>query len=180
MFRLILLTIVGLFGILAMYGTPEMAGGNVTPQRIASRSVPAPAAATAVRSQPRPARLAPGVSADDLIRAALAAPAAQPPVFAGPRLRASPEFAGATAAATAAAPGDAPAQAGALLYVAGSAVNVRASAPDGAVIGSLAHGAAVRPVGATTEAWVEVEVDTGGGTRRGFVSARYLSRNQPG
>lgn len=169
MFRLILLTLVGLFGVLAFYGTPEMAGGSV----VADKATLLPVALPPALELDRP-RLA-GIPAEALIRAALAGPAPQE-VVAGPRLQASPEFAGRVdPAASEAGP-----ESG-VLYTTASEVNLRATPEaDGTLVAALPRGEAVRPVAPAVGAWVEVEVGQASGAQRGFVSARYLSRKQPG
>lgn len=170
MLKLILLTIVSLFGVLAIYGTPEMAGGSTIADDppVAVPEVPQQVSYTAPATTPaQPGR--PVRSPAELLAAAMSVPSAQGPAFTGPRLQPSPEQTRQTAAASALS--------GEALFVAGNKVNLRA-APDASapVLASLGVGTAVRPVGSAAGPWVEVEA----GDQRGFVSARYLSSRNPG
>lgn len=168
MLRLILLTTAALFGVLALYGTPELAGLTDTrDQPAAEASPPRPAASALAHPAARQTRAAP---VDELLQAALSGSDAPRSAYAGPRLVPSPEHAGPAPVA--------PRTVDATLYVAGSGVNLR-GAPDasGPLVATLDKGEAVRPLGSTADAWIEVEDAAG---RRGFMLARYLSPKAPG
>lgn len=164
MVRLVLLTVAALFGVLALYGTPEFNGGN-------SEAVPQPVATVApnVDSAHDYQTSQTSIVPEALMQAALSPARAQPRRFAGPPLRPSPEYAstGALNIVTAGA---------ARLYVTSDSVNLRLQ-PDQAsgVIAKLRRGDALTPVAAQNGPWIEVEASG----ERGFVSARYLSNRPP-
>lgn len=169
MLRLILLTLASLFGVLALFGTPELAGSSTVAIAAAPRPTKAQVIPASLTAPAPPA----GATAEELVKAALAAGTVQAEArFDGPPLKPSPEYASRSAAAAAV-----PAPAGAL-YVSGASVNLRrGAAADAAVVSTLGRGAAVTPLGVTTGPWIEVEDADG---NRGFVSAKYLSQSQPG
>lgn len=164
MVRLVLLTVAALFGVLALYGTPEFSGGNseAVSQPVATVESSVTAVHDSQMSQP-------SIAPESLMQAALSPARTQQRRFDGPPLRPSPEYAstGALNIVTAGA---------ARLYVTSDSVNLRLQ-PDQAsgVIAKLRRGDALTPVATQNGPWIEVEASG----ERGFVSARYLSNRPP-
>ena len=185
MFRLILVTLAGLYGILAWTSTPELspqlaeaaarattrqtAEGSVTLASLASGLKPGPAldqAPAEIRTvQPMPVAAEPEQ----------AAPAARR--FPGPPLEPSPEHAGRTADPATAGGTAAEATGAGTLTIAGDRVNLRSGpGTEHPSVGRLNRGTVVVAIGPTSGAWIEVR-DEGG--IQGFVSAKLLSPNPP-
>ena len=160
MIRLILLTLVAMFAVLALWGD-----GDPT-------AAPRQQAAAPVASEPD-AEPAPEPAAEIIPVATQTAPQVQE--FPGPALQPSPEYAGDdTPAPTAEI---VPAAGGSILYVTGNRVNFRAGPSTGdAVVGALARGSAVESIGPTNGGWVNIRDAQG---RIGFMSLQFLSDQQP-
>ncbi len=164
MFRLILLTIGGLFAVLLIFG-----GRDAPVQQPESRPV--------AQTESEPAR-ARAFAIDGVSLTTIAAPVADPasapsPRFAGPRLQPSPEHRDPSPAATTlvAIPANA-------LYVTGATVNLRAGPTTEAdIVDRLSRGTPVEPLGPTSGAWIQLRTLDG---NRGFMSASFLSPNDPG
>lgn len=150
MFKLIALTLVGLYLALTFLGEG-----------------PAPAKRAVAAAPEAPAEVAP---TDKIIQVAQQTPE-KIQEFAGPELRVSPEHAGEVEeVALAEAATD-------TLFVTGNRVNFRAGPTTrDSVIGALTRGAVVQAVGAKNGAWVEIRDSRG---RVGFMSAKFLSANKP-
>lgn len=167
MFRLILLTLAAVFGILTLYGTPEMAAvrEDIADAGAAEAGTLPAGVVRASLATEEPASL----DHAELVRRALANGNAGARVEGMPALRPSPEHP---------QPAVATAEAGAALYITASAVNLRSGpGTDNAVVTALSRGDAVTPVGPTTGGWIEVTDRSG---NSGFVSAKFLSANRPG
>ncbi len=164
MFRLIFLTIGGLFTVLLIFGGHDTS----TPQ-----SPPSPAVQTAAEPEDQAPVVVDGVSLTTIAApVADSAPSPQRPRFAGPRLQPSPEHraSSATPAEETAIPANA-------LYVTGAAVNLRAGPTTEAdIVTKLSRGTRVEPLGPTTGAWIQLRTLDGS---RGFMSASFLSPNDP-
>lgn len=164
MFRLILLTIGGLFAVLLFFGGHDPS----TPQ-----SLPPPAVQAADEPEDQAPVVVDGVSLTTIAApVADSASAPQRPRFAGPRLQPSPEHR--ASSATAAEEATIPANA---LYVTGTAVNLRAGPTTEAnIVAKLSRGTPVEPLGPTSGAWIQLRTMDG---NRGFMSASFLSPNNP-
>lgn len=177
---LVVVTLIGFYVVLAVYGTGD--------PRAARRQAEAPAPRTAAQdagtSQPKsPSPPAAPAAEPVLVRAEAQTPE-QVQRFPGPPLRPSPEYPNGTPAASGPAkptPGaqatdDTPPDdttAGPRLYVTGDRVNFRAGPSTGQpVIGALTRGTAVQALGPTEGDWIKIRDAQG---REGFMSGRFLS-----
>ncbi|MDO5604265.1 MAG: SH3 domain-containing protein [Paracoccus sp. (in: a-proteobacteria)] len=169
MFRLIAVTLLGLFGAMWVLGGGEGRSVRVapptataTPQEAATPE----AAPVRISLNPRQPEGTAQVPASEVEQTPQ-----QASPFAGPDLRPSPEFAGSEP------PPPLEVAASDLLYVTANSVNFRAGPTTGdAVIGRLSRGQSVTVIGPAPDNWVEIRDAQG---RNGFMAARFLSSQRP-
>ncbi|WP_185968459.1 SH3 domain-containing protein [Paracoccus sp. M683] len=172
MIRLTILTLIGLFAVLALFGRADPDHPFNPPTEETSEATPAPEtsseaieAATDLAQQVA----VPAVSADQVQQTP-----EQVQRFPGPALRPSPEYAGQAEAAQTEQLAASGAQ---ILYVTGNRVNFRAGpSTNDRVIGALQSGSPVEVLGETTGGWVQLR-DTQG--RQGYMSGDFLSPDRP-
>lgn len=162
---LMLATLLGLYAVLAIYGTGDL--------RADRRPAPPPAATAAQDAgtpQAVPAAPLPAEASAEIIPAASQTPE-QVVEFPGPELMPSPEHADDDIAAPA------PAADGDTLYVTATRLNMRSGpGPGNPVVLALDQGTGVTPVGDAQDGWIEISAPGG---RRGFVSTDFLSAEAP-
>lgn len=166
MIRLMILTLLGLFAVLALYGDPDPETPfNPATEEAATAPAPEAAAADGVAET-----TAPAVPAEEVAQTP-----EQVQEFPGPPLRPSPEYAG--QAETELAEAEELAADGAeIMYVTGDRVNFRAGpSTSDRVIGAILRGSPVEILG-QTEGWVQLR-DAGG--REGYMSLQFLSAERP-
>lgn len=166
MIRLIILTLIGLFAALALFGDPDPNVEFNPPEEIAAEPEPATPEPVAEDVQQV---AAPAVAADEVQQTP-----EQVQDFPGPPLRPSPEYAGQAEAAEAEALVASGAQ---VMYVTGNRVNFRAGpSTNDRVIGALLLGSPVEALGETDGGWMQLRDAQG---REGYMSAQFLSPNRP-
>ena len=179
MIRLTILTLIGLFAVLSMYGGQQ--GGSPAPAAsvVPTTAAPAPAA-TDAPAETAPLQPAPQPEPTIVTEAAAIQPAEvmQTPVkvqdFPGLPLRPSPEHAGSTeqVGADLAAP-----EGATVLYVTGDRVNFRAGPLiSDRVVGALLRGSPTEAISRTDDGWVQLRDAQG---REGYMSAQFLSPEHP-
>lgn len=169
--RLGLMSIAALAGIFLVMKTatglaPQEADAATAPVQIAQ------AETVASDATPVPAPARPESDADQAPVEPVPAPVVQTPreePMPGPTLRRSPEYAHRD---TQPAASDAPLPEGAMLVNA-SSLNMRSGpSTSDSVIGKLARGQAVQPLGPVKDGWVEIKVIDSGA--HGFTAAKFL------
>lgn len=166
MIRLVILTLLVLFGALSLFGEPG-----------ARRSVPSPSASTTngddERKQASPPVIDDPVPGAEIVPASLQTPE-QVPRYPGPKLQPSPEYAG---QAEVTEPQIVAAEGANVMYVSGNRVNFRQGPSTGdAVIGALSLGSPVEVLGPENEGWVNIRDAEG---RVGYMSGQFISADEP-
>ncbi|AUH32454.1 SH3 domain-containing protein [Paracoccus tegillarcae] len=176
MIRLTILTVLGLFAALTLFGDPDpdapfnaatetAAAGDTDEATAADASPETVAAATTVASE---------VSAPAVPSEAVQQTPEQVQSFPGPALRPSPEYAGQAEVAKIEAMEQSGAQ---IMYVTGNSVNFRAGpSTNDRVIGALLLGSPVEALGQADGGWMQLRDAQG---REGYMSAQFLSPDRP-
>ncbi|MCQ0972191.1 SH3 domain-containing protein [Paracoccus sp. TK19116] len=174
MIRLILLTLVGLFGAFILWGEPGARDAQrATDAEVAASSEPASPEATEAEEEAVDDSAVSAETAEPIVAAEAQTPE-QVQDYPGPPLRPSPEHEGEGEEAVADL---APANAGAVLYVTGTRVNFRAGpSTNDAVIGALNGGSPVEALGEPSGGWINIRDAQG---RTGYMSADFLSAERP-
>ncbi|MFV0303754.1 MAG: SH3 domain-containing protein [Paracoccus sp. (in: a-proteobacteria)] len=166
MIRLTILTLLGLFAVLALFGDPD----PETPFNPASADRVAEPAPEAVPVETVAEAALPAVPADEVAQTP-----EQVQQFPGPGLRPSPEHAGRAETGIAEA-GEPPASDAEIMYVTGDRVNFRAGpSTSDRVIGAILRGSPVEILG-QINGWAQLR-DAGG--REGYMSQQFLSPSRP-
>lgn len=166
MIRLMILTLLGLFAVLALLGDrdPDRPFNPATEEVVAAPAAEAAAADSAAETT------APTVPAESVAQTP-----EQVQEFPGPPLRPSPEYAGQAETDLAEAE-ELAAEGAEIMYVTGDRVNFRAGpSTNDRVIGAILRGSPVEILG-QTEGWVQLR-DAGG--REGYMSLQFLSTERP-
>lgn len=146
-------------------------GGDAVPERAATPSSASLPPQPAAPDPPAPAAPLAPEAPSGIVPAASQTPE-QAPRFPGPPLEPSPEFAGGTPE-----PDLPPGEAGAVLYVTATRVNMRAGPGTGnPVVAGLDGGTAVEALGSLGGEWVQIRTQAG---QQGYVSGQFLSPDAP-